>query len=326
VAFVASAVAIYGVHDTLTASQRLRFGIDGGALSFQIKYVWASLAAVALCGVAAGMAPTRRSQRIWFVLAVSSISSIYFATGRATVVSAIVVGLVAYLGARPKRVQRRRFIAGVVMVSALSLGIFIAGGQLIGKTFANNTDLRSVPSFFTRHQSFSGFALAYQYVTAPVAALDVQVASASSLGGADGCAALTELCQGLHKLGLHATPVGRIRPFTAPPLVWNTYSGLDVPLIDWGKYLAVPFVGLLGIASGILWELFRRRACVGLIGYSLESAAIAGSWTTYTFTAPHIIGGIGIALAMIWVVQRTPSLVRIQRTERGTADSARPSN
>jgi hypothetical protein len=320
--FVASAAASYGLHDTITASYRLRLAIDGGALTVQIKYVWAALASVALCSMAAGLAPTRRSTQVWLLLAGCSVASIYFATGRATIVSAIVIALVAYLATRRTPVGRRRFAVGVVAVAAVSLGIFIAGGQLIGKTFANDTDLRSVPSFFTRHQSFSGLALAYQYVSAPIAGLDVQVASSARVGGAGGCAVFTEVCRVLQKVGVPVTPVSRIRPFTAPPIVWNTYSGLDAPLIDWGRDLAVPMVGLLGIVCGLLWGWCRRRAGVGQILYSVEAAAIVGSWTTFTFTAPHIIGGLLIALVAIWVVHRVQgiSVPQVPRSGRRTAD------
>ncbi len=323
-AFVASAASSYGVHNTLTASQRLRTAIYGGALAVQVKYVWAALAAVTLCSIAAGLAPRRRSQGLWLLAAAGCGASIYFATGRATLVTALVIGSVAYFSTRPRRLRRRRFIAGTAILIAASLAIFIAGGQLIGKTYANNADLQSVPSFFTRHPSFSGLALAYQYVSAPVAALDVQVRSTTDWGDARGCAAATELCTVLRRLGMHVVPIARIRPFTAPPLIWNTYTGLDVPLMDWGKVLAVPVVGLLGAICGMLWVWARRRLTVGLLTYSVAAAAIVGSWTTFTFTAPHIVGAVIISLLMIWLVDCALArrMVRTRRIRRPDAAGA----
>ncbi len=323
-AFVASAASTYGLHDTFTASQRLRAAIYGGALTVQVKYVWAALAGVTLCSTAAALAPRRRAQALWLLAATGCGASIYFATGRATLVTALVIGSVAYFTTRPRPVRRRRFVAGTLMLIAASLAIFIAGGQLIGKTYENNTDLQSVPSFFTRHPSFSGLALAYQYVSAPVAALDVQVRSATEWGDARGCAAATELCTVLRRLGVRVVPIPRIRPFTAPPLIWNTYTGLDVPLMDWGKALTVPVVGLLGALCGMLWVWTRRRLTVGLLTYSIAAAAIVGSWTTFTFTAPHIVGAALISLLMIWFVDCAPAraMARTLRIHRPDAAGA----
>jgi hypothetical protein len=300
-AFVASATVTYGARDTFTASARLRAAIQAGALAIQVKYVYAALAAVALSSMAAGLAAPRRPRLLWLGLAAASAGSTYFATGRATVISALVIAVVAYLTSRALPVRRSSFIAGIGAVAAAALAIFLAGGQLIGKTYANSADIRAVPSVFARHSSLSTFALPYKYVAAPVAALDIQVRSSPMWGDAKGCAELAELCRALGKVNANTEGVSRIRPFTAPPLVWNTYTALDLPLLDGGKALAVPIVALLGFLCGVLWEWSRRRALLGVLVYSIEAAAVVGSPAVFLFTAPHVVGALLIGAVAIWL-------------------------
>ena len=52
---------------------------------------------------------------------------------------------------RERPLSRGRFVAGSVAVAGIALVVFIAGGNLIGKTFANNPGLQAVPSTFTQH-------------------------------------------------------------------------------------------------------------------------------------------------------------------------------
>jgi hypothetical protein len=308
-AFVVSAAILYGLSDTLTASFHLRTEIGLGGLSIQIKYVYAALAAVGLCCIAAGLAPSPRLRRLWLTTAIASGASIYFATGRATVLSALIIGLVAYFISRGQVLERRRLLIGIGVVMGMALGIFLAGGQLIGKTYANSADLQAVPSLFARHSSVSVFALPYKYVTAPVAALDIQVRSASVWGDANGCAEGAEFCKGLRLIEPRVRPVPRIRPFTAPPLPWNTYTGLDLPLLDGGKVLAVPIVAILGFLCGILWAQSRRGNVLVIFVYSIEAAAIVGSPAVFLFTAPHVLGALLIGAVAILMASGTPARI-----------------
>jgi hypothetical protein len=323
VAFVVSASVTYGAHDTFTASYRLRTELGSGALSLQIKYVYAALAGVALCSIAAGLAPERRSRLLWLASATACGATIYFATGRATIISALIVGLVAYLNSRGRPIQVRRFAAGIASVVVLALAVFIAGGYLIGKTYANSSDLQSVPSVFSRHSSLSSFALPYQYASSPVAALDIQIRSATTWGDAGGCAEAAEVCKGLRKLRVNVQPVPRIRPFTAPPLAWNTYTALDLPLIDGGKALAVPILALLGLLCGVLWAWSRRRRPMGILLYAVAAAAIVGSPAVFFFTAPHIVGAALIGGLAILLANKSPDGVVARSTPNGRRDPAR---
>jgi oligosaccharide repeat unit polymerase len=317
-AFLASASVNYGARDALTASSRVREELGNGALAFQIKYVYASLASVVLCCIAAGLALERRRRVLWLASASFCGASIYLATGRATVISALVVGVVAYLSSRGQPIQVVRFLVGIVAVVAIAVGIFVAGGQLIGKTYANSADLQAVESVFTRHSSLSTLALPYKYASAPVAALEIQTRSSTTWGDAGGCAALVELCKGLERLNVDVQPVSRIRPFTAPPLPWNTYTALDVPLIDGGKGLAVPIVALLGTLSGVLWAWSRSRTLIGILLYSLAAAAIVGSPAVFLFTAPHLVGAAFIGALAIYLASKSPErlLPRLRESRR----------
>lgn len=308
-AFVASASVTYGARDTFTASYRLRTALGSGVLSLQIKYVYAALAGVALSSIAAGLTFERWPRLLWLSSATVCAASIYFATGRSTIISALIVGLVAYLTARGRPIRVGRFIAGIGTVAVIALAIFITGGQLIGKTYANSADLQAVPSVFTRHSTLSNLALPYKYATAPVAALEVQTRSATTWGDAGGCAEVAEFCKALRKLNVNVQPVPRIRPFTAPPLAWNTYTALDLPLIDGGKALALPIVALLGLLCGMLWAWSRRRGLIGVVVYSVAAAAIVGSPAVFLFTAPHIVGAMLIGAVAIWLANKIPERV-----------------
>ncbi len=322
-AFAASASATYGARDTFTASYRFRTELGSGALSLQIKYIYAALAGVALCSVAAGLAVRRWPRLLWLTSASACGASIYLATGRATVISALIVGLVAYLGSRAQPIRTHRFFAGIVGVIAIALAIFIAGGQLIGKTYSNSADLQALPSVFKRHSSLSTLALPYKYASAPVAALEVQTRSATTWGDAGGCAEVAEVCKGLRKLNVQVEPVPRIRPFTAPPLAWNTYTALDLPLIDGGKALAVPIVALLGSLCGLAWAWSRCRRLSGIVVYSLMAAAIVGSPSVFLFTAPHIMGALLIAVLAIWLASKIPAraVTRLTPAQDDTASA-----
>jgi oligosaccharide repeat unit polymerase len=317
-AFAGSASATYGARDTLTASARLRNELGSGALSLQIKYVYAALASVALCSIAAGLALERGPRLMWLSSAIACGASIYLATGRSTIISALIIGLVAYLISRGRPIRVRRFLAGAGVVGAVALAIFIAGGQLIGKTYSNNAELQAVASVFTSHSSVSSLALPYMYASAPVAALEVQMRSATTWGDAGGCAEVVELCKALRKLNVQVQPVPRIRPFTATPLPWNTYTALDSPLIDGGKMLVVPIVALLGLLCGLLWAWSRSGRPMGILAYSVAAAAIAGSPAVFLFTAPHILGALLIGALAIWLANKLPeNLANRLSTNRG---------
>ena len=134
----------------------------------------------------------------------------YFSTGRATIIIAVVIAGVAYATARARPISKARFLTGVGAVGVAALLIFVAGGLIIGKTFENNRELQWLPSVFSRHSAVSSLALPYQYATAPVAGLDVQVEVSSTWGDAHGCATLSEACQAIRTAGIDAPSIQRV--------------------------------------------------------------------------------------------------------------------
>jgi hypothetical protein len=310
-AFLAQVAAHFGARAALLASPQVRDAIGAGAFPLTIKYVYAALAATALCAIAAARGSSSRPTR-WHALTTLSILSIYFSTGRSTLVVTILVALAAYLLARERPLSRMRFVSGSVGVGALTLIIFIAGGSLIGKTFSNNPGLQALPSTFTRHPRLQVLALPYQYASAPIAALDVQVDAATPLGTTHGCAAFSEACQVLNRLGFQLQGASRVRPFTTEPLPWNTYTALDVPLLDGGIVFLVPIVGLIGILLGLLWCFARRGSLTAVFVYAVLGPAAVASSGSFNFTAPHLIGAIIIALAALALVSPLRHALRRQ--------------
>jgi hypothetical protein len=296
-AFIAQTGARYGPRAALISTLTVRDALGAGQFALTIKFVYAALAATALCAVAT--ARDRANAMRWGGAAVAAIGSIYFSTGRSTLVVAVVVGLTAFLLARAERVSRRQFVAGCAGVGAIALTVFVVGGNLIGKTYANNPGIQAVTSTFKEHPRLRVLALPYEYATAPIAALDVEVDASTRWGETGGCAAFSEACRVLHRLGLDVVGTSRVRPFTSDPLPWNTYTGLDVPLLDGGFVLAVPIVALAGLVLGCLWSLARRRIAMAICAYAILAPASVTSAGSFNFTAPHLVGGVLIAIVAI---------------------------
>jgi hypothetical protein len=308
--FLAQAASRYGARAALISTLTVRDAIGQGAFPITVKYVYAALAATALCAIAA--ATDRRKAAWWTVGGLAAVGSIYFSTGRSTFVVGGVVGLVAYLLARAKPLSRARFIAGCAGVGAFAVIVFVIGGNLIGKTYANNPGIQEVSSTFTKHPHLRVLALPYEYASAPIAALDVQVDASTPWGTTNGCAAFSEECRVLGRLGFGLTGTSRIRPFTTDPLPWNTYTALDVPLLDGGYILAIPILGLFGLLLGLLWNLAQRRNVFGVCTYAILAPAAVTASGSFNLTAPHLVGAVVIALTAIVVAA---PLRRVMRRE-----------
>jgi oligosaccharide repeat unit polymerase len=301
VAFLWQTSRDFGLRDALLSSGDVRGAIGTGAASVTIKYVYAALAATALSSLAAAQAPTRNGRIAWVLATGAAVASLYFSTGRSNVVNAVIIAAIAYLLARPRLPSREQFLVGVAAIACLAVVVHILGGLIIGKTYANNADLRRTPSFFTSHSEFRTFALPYQYASAPVAGLAVQVDASTALGTSHGCALFSEACSVLRDLGTEVEPVRRIRPFTRPPLPWNTYSGLDAPLQDVGVVGAMPLLAIVGILVGGLWAAARARRRHALTAYPITAAALIAGYAQFAFTAPHVLGAIVIASGLLVV-------------------------
>jgi hypothetical protein len=305
VAFLMQVASNYSLRQALIISPDVRVGIYTGETFVTIKYLYVAFAAVALCAMVAGRSGTARGRWGWLGLALAGISTTYFSTGRGNVLTGIVIAIVAFALTRPQAISRRRLVLGAATGLVLAVALIYGLGQVIGKTF-EEFDISTVDSTFVEHSALQPLAMPYHSVAAPVGALDRQVEVSTTWGRAKGCASLALACRGLARVGVPLEAEPGIRPFTGEPMPWNTYTALDGPLIDGGLVLAIPIVGLLGLLTGAVWELARRRASVGVLLYALWAPAAVWAGTINHFLAPHLLGAIVSALACLavahWVV------------------------
>jgi oligosaccharide repeat unit polymerase len=299
IAFLWQTIRRFGVHDAVVSSAEVREAIGTGATPVTIKFVYAAIAASALSGVAAAQAPTTNRRIAWAMAASATVASLYFSTGRGILVYGLIIAAAAYLLARPRLPLRGRFLLGVGAIASIAVIVHVLGGLVIGKTYANNPDLRQTPSYFSSHSELRAFALPYQYASAPIAALGIQVDASTPLGTSHGCAVFSEACSILRHLGANVEPVRRIRPFTRPPLPWNTYTSLDAPLQDVGVVGAIPLMALVGILVGGLWGAARARRRHALVAYPIAAVAVVAAPGQFAFTAPHLLGAMGIASGLL---------------------------
>lgn len=294
-AYLTQVVVTYGLGSISRTSVSARHGIQKGEFSITIKYIYLMFAAIALTAYNGALSPPGRGRRRWIGSCVICVASLYFATGRATVVDGAIAASVTYALARPHPIRKRTLILAIAGLGFLALCVFLSLGAIIGKTFEHDPGFLQVPNVFAGHRYLSELALPYQYASAPIAALQVQVHSSGLWGDGHGCAMVPSVCSILGKIGISVPHIPRIRAFTAPPLPWNTYTSLDAPLIDGGKALLIPIVGLIGSLLGLLWSSAARRNPLAVIFYALEAVALITAAGSFNFTAPQLIGAFLIA-------------------------------
>ena len=90
-----------------------------------------------------------------------------------------------------------------------------------------------------------------------------------------------------------------IRPFTRPPLPWNTYTALDLPLLDGGPIFVIAFFALAGAWLGWLWRRARERDVLALGLYAIYAPVVLYSVIQNNFFAPHIVGAALLAVAFL---------------------------
>lgn len=298
----------FGVHAALLSSSKVRLAIAMGQMSMTIKYVYVAIACAVAFGTLAGRTSGRRA-RIALVLGSLAAATTYFNTGRVTLVTTFVALFVARACARPSLPRLRALIGGAAVLGVAALIVFVIVGSLIGKTYANS-DLSTQPSVFRNHAALSDLALPYLYASAPIAGLDRQVAVSAALGETRGCATLAVVCKVLHTIGFGVRAEPLVRPFTAPPVAWNTYTALDLPILDIGPWLAWIVILLLGVLSGAAWERARSRQLIPVALYALLSVAILHSATQNDFLAPHLLGAF-VIMGVVLVVVRLRPVVRL---------------
>ena len=314
--FLGELVARFGLKDALVSSANVRVALSNGAAALTIKYLYAAYAAAALCGVAAALVDDPLRRRWWLGLGAIVVAAQYFNTGRSNIVLAAVVLIVAESVARQRRPSVRVVAAGSAALVAFLLGIFTVGGAIIGKTL-DNSPLRTIASPLTEHELLQPLALPYLYATAPIPALDVQAGVAASTDHAFGCATLSVLCRIGARAGLDVVPEPAIRPFTARPLPWNTYTAIDLPLIDGGPAFAALFFVAVGWLAGTVWHAARQGFAAATVLYALYSSALAYASTQNNFLATHVVGASLLALLLI-----AAAGARIERRARAAPTSS----
>lgn len=309
-AFFVQASNELGLGNVLSADYAVRQAIGGGAFDATIKFTYAALGSTALAAVAAGRAETTRRRCAWLAISALSVAMIYLATGRSTLIAAAVIASVGFILSARIRVSRRGFAVGGLLAAALAVIVFLVGGAITGKTFTNNPDLVRLPNAFNAGPDLPDWmALPYEYLSAPIAASDVQLGYIVGVGGSGGCATLPEACDALQKLGFDTEPIDRVRLFTAHPLPWNTYTSIDSPALDFGWVPTAPFFFLIGIVSGALWNRAEAGGPGSIAIYALLVPALITGFNVFNFTAPHVIGSMFYAAAILMVttfLPRTP--------------------
>jgi hypothetical protein len=302
-AFLADVTLRFGLRAALVSTPEVRIAIGDGGFALTIKYIYAALAAALLCGLAAALAETSRDVRRWLALGVAASLSAYFTTGRSTAVVALLMGAIGFGLLRPEIATGRRLVAAAAGVAVIAVAALFAGGAIIGKTYANS-ELPTIQSQFTDHEALESLALPYQYATAPIASLNELVAATGTWGHGDPCATVTIVCTAAAAVGAPLEPEPVIRPFTQPPLPWNTYTAFDAPLIDGGIALAIPIAGLLGLMVGLSWRLAARSSIYGILSYPILATAVLFSIVQNNFFAFHFVGALLLSAAAMLTIHK----------------------
>jgi oligosaccharide repeat unit polymerase len=300
-AFLVQAARAYGLHAALVTSPAVRLAVQTGTFHITIKYIYAAVAASALCGLCAANGTHRRR---WALASALAVLSTYFATGRSTVVVAAVTALSAYVLARPDLPSKRLFIGGGTIVALVAVGIFTLGGSFIGKTFPNS-ELATFANPFVRDSLPRSTALPYEYLSAPIAAFGAEVSVAGHLPRLGGCASFGYVCKILHHTGLDTPSIPEVRPFTAAPLQWNTYTSLDAPLLDGGPWLIFPVVAFAGFLLGAAWRAARTKTTLGILCYAILVPCVLTAAGSNNFTAPFLVGAALIVFATVLLARVT---------------------
>ena len=91
----------FGLRAAFVSSPDVRRAVAAGELAFTIKFVYAALAAVVACVLAAATVPSSVTRRRWLAAAVGACGATYFSTGRSNVMSAVLIAALCYAAARP---------------------------------------------------------------------------------------------------------------------------------------------------------------------------------------------------------------------------------
>ena len=241
----------------------------------------------------------------------------YFSTGRSNILLALVATTIGFALAKPLRPSAKRLVGGVVAIGLIAVVALIAGGAVIGKTF-QNSELATIQSVFTEHPAVESLALPYEYASAPIAAFNELVEVSSGWGRTNGCATLAVACQLAKAAGIDAEPEPWVRPFTGRPAQWNTYSGLDTPLLDGGFILAIPIMAAFGLLAGFIWQAAATGRLGAVVLYGVVGTATALSTGQNRFFAYHFVGCALLSFGTLFLARRLQPFVRKRRSGEAT--------
>jgi oligosaccharide repeat unit polymerase len=296
--FVAQVWREFGFAAVVRSSPEVRDAVNGGGFSIEVKYVYATFAAAALVGIVIARAGDRRGRLMWTAVGIGLVLATYFTTGRSNIVTAALVLAVSTVAASSLRVRPRHLAVGVIGTSLIAAAVLFVGGELIGKTF-EASEISTIDSVFARHDALRPLGQPYLYATAALPALEVVADGATTFGRHHGCSMLAPACSVLRRVGIDAEPVARIRPFTAPPVRWNTYTSVEAPLEDFGlAFVWLPFA-VAGVVAGVAFLAATRRTPAGIAVYAITVPAIVTAIGNFNFSGAHLVGAALIALVAL---------------------------
>lgn len=315
VAFLGQVAGSFGLRNTLLASIDVRLAIGEGAFPVTIKYVYPAIAAAILAAAVSATEPDGNTKLIWIGVSLLAIASLFFSTGRSTIVLAALAALLAYVLSSRVLPRTSVLLAGTYCVLTLTLAAHVGLGELQGR-FLAGSPATAVPSAM-RGGDLEVLALPYEYASAPLPALNERVEAANTIGGSNGCASLRAVCNGLARAGIGEEGRPPVLGFTGKPLFWNTYTALDLPLSDGGVLLALPILALTGLIVGFAWGVAIRGSSVGIFAYALLGTCAIFTVVQYNFLASHVIGA-GVLTVGLLLIASLP----LTNTVRGRLKTA----
>jgi len=303
-AFLLQIASTHGMRAALVSDANVRLAISDGATSYTIKYIYVAFGAAVLAGLVAGRARSARERGIWVVLAMAMVAIQYFSTGRSNLLLAAFMACIAYFLSGSQTVSTRRILAVAGGVAAATLVVFLGMGSLLGKSLSVS-DVGRYDNVFVRHDVLQPLALPYQYVTAPLPALDA-LRKVTPPGGRGGCQTLSPVCAIGQRVGLPVAREPSLTGFTRSPGPWNTFTALYAPLVDAGVLLGSLVIFAQGILFGLLWVAARHGTAAAIGAYAALSSAVMYSTVENTLLQPHLVG------AALIVVVLTAAAVRIE--------------
>ena len=299
--FLTQTASRFGLTSTLLDSKSIRDALVSQPPPRSSLYEFLAFPAAALWSLSAVLATNPAAKRRCLLACACAVGSLYFLTGREPLVNALIVSVVIQLMTRERPVNGRHIAMALGALASGAVVIFVGIGALGGHTF-NRSGIETFDNVFARHQSVSVLALPYEDVSAPVAALDVQLSISSTWGRMYGCATAAYECTLFHHMGLNVKEAPPAPPFTGIPLPWNAYTYLDNFLLDGGKALTLVLVALTGLLTGLAWSFARRHNRYGAIAYAFSVPVLIFSYRQNLMDT-FVIYAL-VAMGLLWISAR----------------------